>query len=50
VLTLTGFLLRRKALTFSDKGLLLLLGDHPSRQRAVYDKDFGWMAFWKLNP
>jgi hypothetical protein len=40
---LTGFLLRRK-------GLLLLLGDYPIRQLVLCEKDFGWMALWKLNP
>jgi hypothetical protein len=50
VLTLTGFLSRRKALTFSDKGVLLLVGDSPIRQRVLCKKDFGWMAVWVLNP
>jgi hypothetical protein len=50
VLTLTGFLSRRKALTFSNKGLLLLVGDYPIRQLVLYEKDFVWMVFWELNP
>jgi hypothetical protein len=50
VLTLTEYLSRLKALTFSDKGLLLLVGDCPIRQRVLCKKDFGWMAFWGLNP
>jgi hypothetical protein len=37
-------------LTFSNQGLLLLVGDYPIRQLVLYEKDFGWMAFWKLNP
>jgi hypothetical protein len=37
-------------LTFSNKGLLLLVGDYPIRQLDLYEKDFGWMPFWELNP
>jgi hypothetical protein len=48
VLTLTGLLSLRK--TFSNKGLLLLVGDYPIRQRFLYEMDFGWMALWDLNP
>jgi hypothetical protein len=44
-----GYLSRRKALTFSDKGLLLLVGDCPIMQRVLCKKDFGWMALWGLN-
>jgi hypothetical protein len=44
VLTPTGFLSRRKALTFPDKGLLLLVEDYPIRQLVLCEKDFGWMA------
>jgi hypothetical protein len=47
VLTLTGFLSLRK--TFSNKGLLVLV-DYPFRQLVLYEKDFGWMALWELNP
>jgi hypothetical protein len=47
---LTGFLSWWKALTSSNKGLLLLVGDYPIRQLVLYEKDFGWMAFWELNP
>jgi hypothetical protein len=36
VLTLTGFLSRRKALKFSDYGLLLLVEDSPIRQRVLF--------------
>jgi hypothetical protein len=50
VLPLTGFLLWRKALTFSSWGLLLLVGDYPIRQRVLCEKDFGWVALWELNP
>jgi hypothetical protein len=50
VLTITGYLSRRKALTFSDKGLLLLVGDRPISQRVLCKKDFDWMALWGLNP
>jgi hypothetical protein len=24
--------------------------DYPIRQLDLYEKDFGWMAFWELNP
>jgi hypothetical protein len=47
---LTGFLSRRKALTFSNWGLLLLVGDCPVRQLVLCEKDFGWMVLWELNP
>jgi hypothetical protein len=47
---LTGYLSRRKALTFSEQGLLLLVGDCPIRQRVLCKKDFCWMALWGLNP
>jgi hypothetical protein len=50
VLTVTGYLSRRKALTFSDKGLLLLVGDCHIRQRVLCGKEFGWMALWVKNP
>jgi hypothetical protein len=50
VLTVTGFLSWRRALTFSNKWLLLLAGDYLITQLALYEKDFGWMAFWELNP
>jgi hypothetical protein len=36
--------------TFSNKGLLLLVGDYPIRQLVLYEKDFGWMALLDLNP
>jgi hypothetical protein len=26
------------------------VGDHPIKRRVLYEKDFGWMAFWELNP
>jgi hypothetical protein len=29
---------------------LLLVGYDPIRQLVLYEKDFGWMAFWELNP
>jgi hypothetical protein len=32
VLALMGFLLWQKALTFSNKGLLLVVGDYPNRK------------------
>jgi hypothetical protein len=41
---------RGKALTFSNKGLLLLVGDYPIRQLVLYEKDFGWITLWELNP
>jgi hypothetical protein len=47
---LTGYLSRRKALSFSDYGLLLLVGDCHIRQRVLCKKSFGWMALWGLNP
>jgi hypothetical protein len=25
-------------------------GDYPIRQLILYEKDFGWMAFWELEP
>jgi hypothetical protein len=37
-------------LTFSDKGLLLLVEDCSIRQRVLCKKDFGWIALWGLNP
>jgi hypothetical protein len=49
VLTLTGFLSWRKALTFSNK-ILLLVGDYPIRQLVLCEKYFGWMTVWELNP
>jgi hypothetical protein len=49
VLSQTGVLSPRKALTFSDQGLLLLVGDYPIRQRVLCKKDYGWMALWGLN-
>jgi hypothetical protein len=48
VLTLSGFLSWRKP--FSNKGLLLLVGDYPIRQLVVYEKDFGWMALFGFEP
>jgi hypothetical protein len=50
VLTLTGYLSRRKAFNFSDKGLLLLVEDCPIRQCALCEKDLDWIALWGLNP
>jgi hypothetical protein len=50
VLTLKGFLSWRKALTFSNEGLLPLVGDYPIKQLVLSEKEFGWMALWKLNP
>jgi hypothetical protein len=50
VLKLTGILSRRKALTFSNLGLLLLVKDNPIRQLVLCEKDFGCMALWELNP
>jgi hypothetical protein len=50
VLSLSGFLSRRKALTYPDQGFLLLVEDRPIRQRVLCEKDFGWMALWGLNP
>jgi hypothetical protein len=50
VLTQTGVLSRRNALTFSNKGLLLLVGDYSFRQFVLCEKDFGWMFFWEFNP
>jgi hypothetical protein len=29
---------------------LLLVGDDPIRQLVFYEKDFGWMEVWELNP
>jgi hypothetical protein len=26
------------------------VGDYSIRQLVLYEKDFGWMAFWELNP
>jgi hypothetical protein len=37
-------------LTFSNKWLLLLVGDCPIRQLVLSEKDFGWIALWELNP
>jgi hypothetical protein len=37
-------------LTFSNKGLLLLVGDYHIRQLVLYEKDFGWLTFRELNP
>jgi hypothetical protein len=34
----------------SNKGFLLLVEDYPVRQLVLYEKDFGWVAFWELNP
>jgi hypothetical protein len=31
-------------LTFSNYGLLLLVGEYPIRKLVPYEKDFGWMA------
>jgi hypothetical protein len=28
----------------------MLVGDHAVRQLVLFEKDIGWMAFWKLNP
>jgi hypothetical protein len=39
-----------EGLDFSNKGLLLLVGNYPMRQLVLYEKNFGWMAFWELNP
>jgi hypothetical protein len=36
----TGFLLWWKALNFSNKRLLLLVGNYPVRQLFLYEKDF----------
>jgi hypothetical protein len=41
---------RLKALTCSDKGLLLLMGGCPIRKFVLYESNFGWMDFWELNP
>jgi hypothetical protein len=41
VLTLTLFLFRLKALTFSNQGLLILVGDCPIWQLVLCEKDFG---------
>jgi hypothetical protein len=38
------------ALTSSHKGLLLLVGDCPIRQRVLCKNNFCWMALWGLNP
>jgi hypothetical protein len=50
VLTLTGYLSRGKALTHSDQGLLLLVGDCTIRQRVLWEKDSGWLVLSGLNP
>jgi hypothetical protein len=39
----------REGLEFPNNGLLLLVGDYSIRQLVLYEKDFGWMAFWELN-
>jgi hypothetical protein len=36
-------------LTFSKKGLLLLVGDYYIHL-VLHEKDFGWIACWALNP
>jgi hypothetical protein len=38
-----------EGLDFSFYGILLLVGDYPIRQHIIYEKDFGWMAFWELD-
>jgi hypothetical protein len=35
---------------FSNKGLLLLVGDYPIRKLVFYEKGFGWIALLDLNP
>jgi hypothetical protein len=40
----------RKALNFSNEGLLLLVGYYSIRQLVLCEKDFGWVALWELNP
>jgi hypothetical protein len=50
MLTLTGFLSPRKALSFSNEGLSLLVGDYPSRKLVLCEKDFGFMALWEFKP
>jgi hypothetical protein len=27
-----------------------MVGNYPIRQLVLYENDFGWMAFWELNP
>jgi hypothetical protein len=34
---------------FSNKGLLLLVGDYYNRQLVRYKMDLGWMASWEFN-
>jgi hypothetical protein len=36
------------AVTYSNKGKLLLVGDYPISQLVLYEKDFGSMAFWEF--
>jgi hypothetical protein len=50
VFTLTGFLSQRKALIFSNYGLLLLVRYYPIRQLVLCEKDFSCMAVWELHP
>jgi hypothetical protein len=50
VLTLTGFLSWRKALTFQTRGYCYWWEDNPIRQFVLFEKDFGWTYVWELNP
>jgi hypothetical protein len=50
VLALTGFLSWQKALTCSNWGLLVLVGGDPIRQLVLYERNFGCMDVWELNP
>jgi hypothetical protein len=37
-------------LTFETRDIAASVGDCPIRELVLYQKDFGWMAFWELNP
>jgi hypothetical protein len=39
-----------EGLDLSNWVLLPMMGDYPIRQLVFYEKDFGWMAFWQLDP
>jgi hypothetical protein len=39
-----------EGLGFFKQGALLLVGDYPTRQLVLREKDFGCVALWELNP
>jgi hypothetical protein len=50
MLTLTGFWSWLRALACSDWGLSRLAGSESVRQFALYERNFGWVDVWEMNP